>query len=851
MHPSRRRDDPFHKLGGKNMRLRKIGAVLAGAAMLGATLVGAVSAGDQPNHDFWVNADGTPAAMIVVGDNAAASDVVSASLIAAKIGTMAVKVEELNAPSTVYTDTAINIDLAYTVPSFPIPIAFVNVVTEDIQVPYYKTWGLTTHWTHNDNAYVTTLPAADGTLEAGAFKFFNEVRVEYTIGGLWFYDEDSRCWWFTQPDGMFQPWETHEEIQIRFDDLYLVGGKEFQLSGYHFQDHVADLAGGDVDPARYIARENWETDIPGLIYRIDNIRRPRQKEIFGFALLRPYWEQWVDLHSQALNNYYIVEPYSIGRQWIPRIKVFGTEYKVVDATYTIDWDLRYRFMDPDWWLGKGFIIITGEPRFYLENYIYKDAPQTFDGFEVNVKDVDVDHNKVFLGITTPAGDSNEFWMMLDPLHGFSATPQLMSQSGEVTEYNGLSLNDIWFWDELYSYRDNAGHPHELYDLPTFAVDGIATFVGAGGTIGALFNIYTVSDFKDWQTQLCCVPYVTEPNNYSLFIDQQATINPCIGNYFPYADPLTLAAYTDPMYKYWTPSGQYPGFWYSIDSHCTTTELLIPGAYYNDGFYTYTHYIEAIPDVELIQDSIVQTMPGGAGYADRDPNDYMWWDEDAWDSRKGSHWWTYSSRGVYTSPPMGVPSSPATTELNGVFINGGDWKLPGFDYMWEMNFALCDIIEVNKCLTKYVIMGPNNYFRIEMGDITWDDNGDGVILDGADDGLAFRVVMEVPSGTYKQTTSVPLDPTSIVKLDIEVTDTDMADFNLVLVGGPVANVLVKKLVDMGKTPDDGSAADWAVTSGGDYKLYTNGFDKGKDVLVVAGANREETRKAAQELVASMG
>jgi len=61
------------------MRLRKIGAVLAGAAMLGATLVGAVSAGDQPNHDFWVNADGTPAAMIVVGDNAAASDVVSAS----------------------------------------------------------------------------------------------------------------------------------------------------------------------------------------------------------------------------------------------------------------------------------------------------------------------------------------------------------------------------------------------------------------------------------------------------------------------------------------------------------------------------------------------------------------------------------------------------------------------------------------------------------------------------------------------------------------------------------------------------------------------------------------------------
>lgn len=111
-------------------------------------------------------------------------------------------------------------------------------------------------------------------------------------------------------------------------------------------------------------------------------------------------------------------------------------------------------------------------------------------------------------------------------------------------------------------------------------------------------------------------------------------------------------------------------------------------------------------------------------------------------------------------------------------------------------------------------------------------------------------MEVSSGTYTQTTPVALDPTSIVKLDVEVTDADMGAFNLVLVGGPVANVLVKKLVDMGKTPDDQSPADWATTSPGDYKLYTNGFDMGKDVLVVAGANREETRKAAEELVAGM-
>ncbi|MBU7025709.1 MAG: S-layer protein, partial [Theionarchaea archaeon] len=57
------------------MRLRKIGAVLAGAALLGATLAGAVAAQDVPPEDFFVDpATGEPNVVIVVGSGAAAMD---------------------------------------------------------------------------------------------------------------------------------------------------------------------------------------------------------------------------------------------------------------------------------------------------------------------------------------------------------------------------------------------------------------------------------------------------------------------------------------------------------------------------------------------------------------------------------------------------------------------------------------------------------------------------------------------------------------------------------------------------------------------------------------------------------
>ena len=72
------------------MKIKMLGAVLTGALMLGATLAGAASAASVPPKSFFIDPiTGEPDAVIVVGATANASDVVSASLIAATIGNMA------------------------------------------------------------------------------------------------------------------------------------------------------------------------------------------------------------------------------------------------------------------------------------------------------------------------------------------------------------------------------------------------------------------------------------------------------------------------------------------------------------------------------------------------------------------------------------------------------------------------------------------------------------------------------------------------------------------------------------------------------------------------------------------
>jgi hypothetical protein len=105
-----------------------------------------------------------------------------------------------------------------------------------------------------------------------------------------------------------------------------------------------------------------------------------------------------------------------------------------------------------------------------------------------------------------------------------------------------------------------------------------------------------------------------------------------------------------------------------------------------------------------------------------------------------------------------------------------------------------------------------------------------------------------AGTYK--TYAPLS-LPVAKLASEVTPADKANAHIVLVGGPCANSLVQALVDAGKLDGSmtcaGGTPGPAWTPGVAYvKVVEDAFATGRVALVVAGTNAADTRLATSLL-----
>lgn len=92
------------------------------------------------------------------------------------------------------------------------------------------------------------------------------------------------------------------------------------------------------------------------------------------------------------------------------------------------------------------------------------------------------------------------------------------------------------------------------------------------------------------------------------------------------------------------------------------------------------------------------------------------------------------------------------------------------------------------------------------------------------------------------------PADFIEKDIVILDTEIdfdswkngCSFNLILVGGPVANKIVRQLIDEGI-----SAVDWTSSRG--RCEYIQAPYGGCDILIVAGKDRDATREAVQGLV----
>ncbi|MBU7043445.1 MAG: S-layer protein, partial [Theionarchaea archaeon] len=332
-------------------------------------------------------------------------------------------------------------------------------------------------------------------------------------------------------------------------------------------------------------------------------------------------------------------------------------------------------------------------------------------------------------------------------------------------------------------------------IPMFVIDGIKTFIGAQGTIGIEIKVYWLEDKKAWYNHLCCDPWVTEPNNYQLFVDAyEAGWDITVNNYYLYQPPGT-GLFPQAGLQWWTNQvgpGMFIGNGF-LDN--------------NDGHLGYEYNLMG-----------VGVFPE-ANNLDRD-----------------------DVNGVYTFNDGRAPDWTLQANATDLYDieDPANWLFAPGELIFELNVALCDKMCAPGCEYKWPVPGPYPrdppYFTIEVTDVLF-TCGDG-------DGITYDTIMEeVQTTDYTEISPADIDETGLVMLDTEL---DFAgwkaacDYNLVLVGGPVANIIVKQLVDEGM-----STVDWA-TSPGEWEYIVAPYG-GCDVLVIAGMDRDATRSAAQDLI----
>jgi len=158
---------------------------------------------------------------------------------------------------------------------------------------------------------------------------------------------------------------------------------------------------------------------------------------------------------------------------------------------------------------------------------------------------------------------------------------------------------------------------------------------------------------------------------------------------------------------------------------------------------------------------------------------------------------------------------------------------------EINFLNTysdDTVGLSLVYTGSDVEGLNDGDKVNIADyvkLVFEDNDDLNQMN-----VEFRVEKTITTGTTGGTVISKPGKVPSVKLDSEVS-LDTANTNLILIGGPVANKLTKKLVDSGKINIDNDSPETIA--------LIEGAANGNNVLVVAGGNRDLTENAAVSLV----
>jgi len=810
------------------MKLRTIGAVLAGAAMIGATVAGAAAAADVPAKSWFIDpATGQPNVTIVVGAQANASDVVSASLIAAAVGNMATVEEEASTTKTASVkwekvgeynysrDTDVWEYNATTCADGTLLAARWYVDYALYSSQYWET--AEDYWPNKDyDTYVQLAMPSDVRNPGGTGPL-----VAKGLSTLWFsnspkeWDSKDRVYRFAlaTATGNTNRYNlvttqvaasptadiinTNTIIKPSAGGSYDDGDGAWDFNSYAFfttlawVDVNAPAAGNTYDACDYlfggtgtameaheeiqlIVGDKYESD-PGPNGIADFIgdRGSASGIVYRTAEIRyPLLENGQNICG-IKNCWGMIDFTTAQKGYLNEIKFLGKMYKPMFAGAT--WTNTVDGME--YYLGGYFMY--GKPFAEAEKIMKVGDVYNFHGWTVTLNDVNIYENKAYITVSGPALSSPfTFIMVMDSQFNECATccPTCATYGGGGSFTSNPTRRTEY--DPYVKYttvtKEKSGYSYDFFRYVNFVLDGIKTFVGADGTYLAEFNLYAIEDYGYLEDKGCCDPFVTTPNDYGLAITGgwRRVVQEAADDWNAWElQNATLSTTTYPLEEYvlWRPAPKCTS--YCPDANFDTLELQLCDTI-------------NIPNCET-----TYTVNGPENYFTVEVVDV-----DFGRYNTGADFATVSSGLVYG--PRKTPVDPASLLL--AIYDG----TPGAAYVGQ-----------------------------DMKD------------DADKDGVYLRINMSTKGDTIKYTANVKIDPVELIKLDIEV-NTATNTKNLVLVGGPVYNSIVKDLVDMGA-----STVDWA-TSAGEWEWIADPMAKGYDVLIVAGANREETRMAAEDLVAML-
>ena len=841
------------------MRIRMLGAALTGALMLGATLAGAASAASVPPKSFFIDpVTGEPDVVIVVGATANASDVVSGSLIAAAIGNMATVEETKTVTKSASNTFDYMMDYNYTFndrskandglnkESYPGYCANYNASwTTDYELYSYQFWetaydsfpkstydisvaiampreirnpagdivakNLDTlwysvtpkEWDSKDRIYSRSLSQISGGSsrvyylvnnhtqcgDTDSPTFSTVVSKESTTGLAPFLNAGSGPA-LKYAGGSYDNGDTTWDFDTyAFMDTRAWVNVEDPTTGCTFSttddcDYIFGGTGTSMEPHEEIQviLDDLETTPDGLA-DIQGDKGSASGIVYRTAEIRyPLLENGQNICG-ITSCMGMVDFDTAVKGYFDKIKFLNKMYTPLFAGATAVTDIDNGYL--------GAYFAYGMPYGEKEKIMKVGDSYSFHGWTVSLSDVNIYENKAFITVEGPELASPfSFIMVMDSLGDcgpccpdcaiYGGGGAFTSNPTQRSEYDPYVA-------KVTKSKEKDGRTYDLFAYTAFMLDGIKTFVGADGTYLAEFNLYAIEDYGYLEDKGCCDPFVTTPNDYGLAIT---------GGWRRVAYDYNVALAPDE-------NGWFP--WEEIEVPVATPTAVTKGV---------------IIDGNVANGAI--------------PNAYVLW-------------------------------NPAPR---------CDKYCPDANFD-TLELQLCDDIDVPDCETEFTINGPENYFTVTLQDVdfgkgnrnasaggfvqyqgyygNYEDivpqagvyngraNSSSTDTDGAKIKISQTTIDAAQSITY--TKSVNIDPIELIKLDIEM-NTAANNKNLILVGGPVYNAVVKDLVNMGA-----STVNWT-TSPGEWEWIADPFGRGYDALIVAGANREETRLAAQQLVSEI-